>query len=139
MRLICFLILFLVLNGCTWDTKLEPINEYALIHDNSSKVWMVNRLLKGDKDFTPLQFEYRQLIVFHKTSNAYFYTMRNLGEKPGAKMYFWLDRSKDEFGFRDSKHEFLFSISRISRSKIILKPKKKSYKYTIELIPFPEY
>lgn len=133
-----FLLLILLLNACG-DTSLEPIDHYILVHDNSSKVWIVDKQLDGDKDYTPLQIEYKEIIVFHESLNAYFHTLKTLGTKPGVKKPYWLDEAKNELGFSGDKKDLIFEIVSMSRKKIVLKPKYNSYKYTIVLIPFPEY
>ena len=138
MTLNIFLLLLLILSACG-DTSIEPIDHYILVHDNSSKVWLVDKQLDGDKDYTPLQIEYKEIIVFHESRNAYFHTLKTLGTKPGIKKSFWLDATKNELGFSGDKRDLVFEIVNLSRKKIVLKPKYNSYKYTIVLIPFPEY
>ncbi len=139
MKLTCILsFLVLFLTACS-DTEIEPIDNYILIHDNSSKVWLVDKQLDGDKDYTPLQIEYKEIIVFHQSREAYFHVLKNLGTKSGIKRSFWLDMRKNELGFRGEKHDITFEITSLSRTRIVLKPKYNSYKYTIVLIPFPEY
>ena len=135
---VVFLFLILLVSACG-DTDIEPIDRYILVHDNSSKVWLIDKQLDGDKDYTPLQIEYKEVIVFHESRNAYFHTLKTLGTKPGVKKAFWLDERKKEFGFTGNKKDLIFEIVTLSRNKIVLKPKKNSYKYTIVLVPFPEY
>lgn len=132
------LMLVLVLSSCG-NTSIEPIDHYILLHDNSSKVWLVDKQLIGNKDFTPLRIEYKEIIVFHESRNAYFHRLKTLGTKQGVKKTFWLDASKKELGFSGGKRDVVFEIVKLSRRKIILKPKNNSSKYTIVLIPFPEY
>lgn len=131
--------LFLLLAGCTWDTGIQRINHYILVHDNSSKVWLVDKMLKDNRDYTPLQMEYKEMVVFHRNNTAYFYVFHEFGKKPGKKMTFWLDEEKNEFGFDGVKKDLLFEIIAINRNKIHLKPKNNSYPYQLVLIPFPEY
>lgn len=133
-----YLFLVLFLTACS-DTEIEPIDHYILLHDNSSKVWLVDQQLDGDKDYTPLQIVAKEIIVFHQSREAYFHRLKTLGTKPGLKMSFWLDQRKNELGFRGSKKDLIFEIKSLSRTRIVLKPKYSSYKYTIVLIPFPEY
>jgi alanine-alpha-ketoisovalerate/valine-pyruvate aminotransferase len=139
MKITYLLFLALVLLASCGDTGIEPIDHYILVHDNSSKVWLIDKQLDGDKDYTPLQLEYKEIIVFHESRNAYFYRLNTLGKKPGIKKSFWLDEAKNEFGFKGAKKDLVFEIVRLTRTKIILKPKNNSFKYTVELIPFPEY
>lgn len=134
-----FLLLLLIILSACGDTSIQPIDHYILIHDNSSKVWLVDKQLDGDKDYTPLQIAYKEVIVFHESRNAYFHILKTLGTKPGIKMSYWLDASKKELGFMGTKKNLVFEIVTLSRRRIVLKPKNNSYKYTIVLIPFPEY
>lgn len=134
-----FLFVFFLLLGCTSGTSIRKIDTYIVLHDNSSKVWLVDKLLSNGKDYTPFRFRERQMIVFHESRNAYFYRLSSMGDKPGIKAYYWMDRTKNEFGFQFGKKEWLFEIEQISRTKVILKPKYESYPHTIVLIPFPEY
>ncbi len=139
MRLnIVFLFLILLVSACG-DTSIEPIDHYILVHDNSSKVWLIDKQLDGEKDYTPLQIEYKEIIVFHESRNAYFHTLKTLGTKSGVQMSYWMYETKNEFGFTGTKKDLVFEIVSLSRKRIVLKPKKNSYKYTIVLIPFPEY
>lgn len=127
-----------MLAACS-DTEIEPIDHYILLHDNSSKVWLVDKQLDGDKDYTPLQIQAKEIIVFHQSREAYFHRLKTLGTQPGRKMSFWLDQKKNELGFRGEKKDLVFEVVNLSRNRIVLKPKYRSSKYTIILIPFPEY
>lgn len=132
-------VVLLVLAGCSSGTSLKKIDDYIFLHDNSSKVWVVDKLLINKNDYTPMRFRFKQVVVFHESRNAYFYRIDQMGDKPGAKTYYWLDRTKNEFGFLVGQHEWLFEIRHMSRTKVVLRPKNNSYPYTMVLIPFPEY
>ena len=132
------LIQLVSLSGC-WNNSFKKIDYYIFLNDKSSKVWLVDKLMSEGKDFTPIQFKFKELIVFHESRNAVFYKMNSLGSKPGNRMYYWMDREKNEIGFQGNRKQYLFEIMLLSRTKIILKPKYKSYPFSIVLIPFPEY
>ncbi|MBI3239244.1 MAG: hypothetical protein HYZ43_10455 [Flavobacteriia bacterium] len=131
--------LLLITVGCSSGTSLKKIDNYIFLHDNSSKVWLVDKLLINKNDYTPMRFRFKQIIVFHESRNAYFYRLNEMGEKPGAKTYYWMDRTKNEFGFLVGQKEWVFEIKQISRTKLVLRPKNNSYPYTMVLVPFPEY
>ncbi len=135
---VLLLVQLVFLSAC-WNNSLKKIDHYIFLNDNSSKVWLVDKLMSDGKDYTPIQFQYKELIVFHESRNALFCKVRNLGENPTTKMYYWMDREKKELGFQGNRKQYLFEIKLLSRTKIILKPKYKSYPYSIVLIPFPEY
>ncbi len=132
------ILLLLLLLSCRGEQSMKMIDHYIFLHDNSSKVWMIDKLLIGKNDHTPMRFEFRQVIAFHESRNAYIYRINEM-HKPGHKAAYWMDRSKNEFGFQFTNNkEWLFEIVSISRTKIVLKPKRGSFKYTMVLIPFPE-
>lgn len=131
--------MILLLTACVHDYKLKPINHYDLFHDNSSKVWLVNHLYKDNSDHAPLSFDYKEVIIFHKTKTCYVHKIKNFGNKPGRKADFYIDMNKKEISIDFDKSSWIFEISSYGQDKIILKPKYNSFKYTMELIPFPEY
>lgn len=127
------LLLFVACNG-----QMKKLDDSIFIHDNSSKVWLIEKLLNDGKDYTPVPFEYHEIIVFHQTKNAYIYRINELGKK-GKKMTFNLNRENNTLVFRSTKGNYLFDIILLQRKKIILKPKNKTYPFTMVLVPFPEY
>lgn len=135
---VSFVIISLV-TGCFSGNSMKKLNPYIFLHDNSSKIWLVDQLLIGDKDYTPFQFKNRQLIAFHESKNAYFYRIKSFAEKGGLKTMYWMDREKNELGFQVGTKEWIFTIKALGRKRIILVPKNNTYPYTIVLIPFPEY
>lgn len=139
-RLIYFIgtVLALTVFSCGFEPTMKPVDPYIFLHDNSSKVWLVEKLLINNNDYTPFRFQHKQLIVFHETRNAYFYRLKNFGTKMGLRTYFWMNRAEKEFGFQFDKKEWLFEIRQMSRKKIVLRPKNQTYPYTMVLVPFPE-
>jgi hypothetical protein len=133
----CFVALSL--GRCVSESSMKKLDPYIFLHDNSSKVWLVDKLLINKNDYTPMQFRYKQLIVFHQSRNAYFYRLHEFGDRQGLKAYYWMDKSRNEFAFELGSKKWIFDIRHLSRDKIVLKPKYDSYPYTIVLIPFPEY
>src|SRR3989338_7507324 len=120
-------VLLLIAVGCSSGASLKKIDDYIFLHDNSSKVWLVDKLLINKNDYTPMRFRYKQVVVFHESRSAYFYRLNEMGDKPGAKTYYWLDRTKKEIWFF------------FGQTEMVLRPKNNSYPYTMVLVPFPEY
>lgn len=137
MRSFFIVFFFAVLTSCMDDQK--KIDQSIFIHDRSSKVWLVDKKMQGEKDYTPLRFEYKELVVFHQSGNAYFYNIQDFGKNPGYKMTFELDRETDEFILTNSKMTRTFKVKSLGRRKMILESTDKKYPYTLHLIPFPEY
>lgn len=137
MRLLFTGILLFCFFSCTINED-RKIKKDIFLHDNSSKVWLVNKMTIGNRDYTPVQENYKQVIVFHENSSMYVYILKEIGEKPGRKMTYYLDNDKKHFSFISGRNERKFFVKYMNRTKIILKPLSKAYPYTIELIPFPE-
>lgn len=139
MKYIHFFVLLFLLLACQSRTELKKIDPYILLHDNSSKVWFVDEMIRDNKDYTPFLFRNRLLIVFHENRNAYFYRIKDLSSKGGLKSMYWMDMEKKELGFQIGTKELLFTIGQVNRKNILLLPKRNSYPYILKLIPFPEY
>lgn len=131
------ILLLLLLLSCRGGQSMKMVDQYIFLHDNSSKIWLIDKLLIEKNDHTPMRFEFRQVIAFHESRNAYIYRVDEM-HKPGKKAFYWMDRSKNEFGFQFTQKEWVFEIVSISRTKVVLKPKRGPFKYTMVLIPFPE-
>ena len=128
-----------VLSACNTDESMKELDPYIFLHDNSSKIWLVDQLLINKNDYSPMRFKYKQMIAFHESRNAYIHTVKDFGEHHGLKALYTMDRAKREFRFQFNKKEWIFHIVYLSRTKIVLRPKYKSFNYTMVLIPFPEY
>lgn len=137
MRFLPIVLLFSVLFSCADDQK--KVDQSIFIHDRSSKVWLVDKKMQGEKDYTPLRFEYKELVVFHQSGNAYFYTIQEFGKHPGYRMNFELDRETDEFILTNDKMTRTFKVKSLGRRKMVIESTDKKYPYTLHLIPFPEY
>lgn len=137
MRFLSIVLLSLTFTSCMDDQR--KMDQSIFIHDRSSKVWLVDKKMQGKKDYTPLRFEYKELVVFHQTGNAYFYKMQEFGQHSGYKMTFELDREHDKFMLSNDKMTRVFRVKSLGRTKIILQSTDKKYPYTLHLIPFPEY
>lgn len=134
-----FFLPFLLLSiGCASKSSMKKIDPYIFLHDNSSKVWLVNKMLINKHDYTPVRMPFKEVIIFHSTRNCYFNKLKDM-EFPGKKATYWLDISKREFGFEGGKEAWTFDIQFLSRDRLVLRPKMRSYPFTLELIPFPEY
>ena len=131
--------LVMVVSSCSMDDSAKRIDRSIFLHDKSSKVWLVDKKLQGNKDFTPFEFEYREIVVFHQSGNAYFYKLNNLGKQRGYKMNFELDWEHKKFSLYNEKMRRNFEVNSIGRTRFVITSKAKDYNYKLVLIPFPEY
>ncbi len=138
-RISVIVIALLLVSACWEESSKRTISGTIFIHDNSSKVWLIQKCYKNGKDVAEPLLQNKDMVIFHESGMAYFYKVKNLGDKRGVKMNYWLKKDNKEFGFSNSKKRYTFEVLALKRTQIILKPKSKSYPYTIVLIPFPEY
>lgn len=133
------LLAILLLSGCVSKSSMKKMDNAIFLHDNSSKVWLVDKKIQEDRDYTPMRMEYKELLVMHQNGHAYFYKMGQFGKQPGVRMDFTMNGDRSEFELYNSKHHLLFRIKQCTRTRLVLESKKKDYPYTLVLIPFPEY
>lgn len=125
--------------SCQVDDEVKRIDHSIFLHDKSSKVWLVDKKLQGEKDFTPLQFEYREIVVFHKNGHAYFYKLNTFGKYRGYKMNFSLDWENRKFLLENSSMTRKFTVNSLGRERFVITSTAKDYNFKLVLIPFPEY
>lgn len=139
MRWLFLLVVLFSITSCWEESSRRNVSGAIFIHDNSSKVWLINKCYKNGKDVSEPLLKDKDMVIFHETGVAYFYKVRNLGDKRGTRMRFWLAKNNANFAFYNAKKRYEFKVLSLKRTEIILKPITQAYPYTIVLIPFPEY
>lgn len=130
----------LLLSACVHDYELKPIDPAFVFHCNASKVWVINHLYKDHKDFAPLSLKYKEMIIFHKNGNCFFYQVNQFQNGHSRKADFEINQANDQITFSFNKDKWVYKVKSYSVDKIILAPiKAAKFNYTIELIPFPEF
>lgn len=134
------IVLIGLLSACVNDYQFKDVEPYFILHNNSSKVWVINHLYEGEKDLAPLSLKYKQVFVFHQSNTCYKYKMQHLGSTRGEKGNFQLSNQGKQLEIQFLKEIWRFEIKQLSTQKVVLSPLKNApNKLTIELIPFPEY
>lgn len=139
MRLSLISILLITFSACTTGVKMKSINFGPLFHDGNSKVWMLEKVITGDKNYAPMERADKDIIIFYESGKCNFQPLKTLGDIPGKKGQYSLfsDEKNLTIYFKNEKWDFI--ITTLSENKIILKPTNKSdLNYTLELIPLPE-
>ncbi len=131
--------LLLLLMGCTQNVTLTKIDPYPLFHDNSTKIWVVNKVMDGNVNYTPAQFENRDVMLFFQEGfGVYVQPMKSLGKAPKLIGTFDVKADTKHLKLNFKKEIWDFYMARTSKSKIVLRPTQKSdFPYSIELVPYP--
>ena len=64
LKIVAFLMLFLAFQSCETGTKLS-LAPYEILHDNSSKVWILNRQFENNIDRTPYNRLDKWVLTFY--------------------------------------------------------------------------
>lgn len=136
-RLIFIVLLFCL--GCSSDISLKDVRLDSLLNDNSSKVWLVDKVFHEGKDIAPLRIQFRDILIFYQSGRVALQPLNTLGNKQATVGYFFLNSDNTELTIDFKKDFWIFEIKHISEEKIVLKPKERStIQYDLELIPLPE-
>lgn len=125
--------------SCSSNADLIPINKQAILTDNGSKVWLVDQVIIGNKNFASMINTEKDLIIFYENGHCCYQSMRNLGDFPAKRGEFSF-YSEDSTLLINFKNEaWYFKFRQVSEDTIALVPEKKSaLKYKLILVPFPE-
>ena len=77
--------LALLTTSCSTGVELKGINYGSLFHDGNSKVWMIDKVLIGKKDFSPPERRNKDIIIFFENGKCQFQPIHTLGDIQGRK------------------------------------------------------
>lgn len=138
---ILLLVCFFSLGACVHDSQYKSVEPYYVLHDNSSKVWVIDHIYQSNgNDRAPLSLQYKKLLIFHHTGYCYVHEIKTLGQKRGKRGLFDLNIDQKKLEIQFKNETWSFHIDYIGEKKIGLSPKEGSrFKYKLELVSFPEY
>ena len=68
-----------IYSSCITDELLKPIPPSELLHDNNSKVWIIQEDLEGDKDYAPIKRKDKQTLLFFESGDFYLQKLNDWG------------------------------------------------------------
>jgi len=135
--------LLLVCSSCSWDVETKPIFGNSALSDGNSKVWLVDHLFKNGLDFQQHEFYERDLIVFYSSNKCRILKWKDFGKSKGDIFYYQLIREKNNFpklNLWKGNKKWVFNLTTFSNEKMVLEPiEGTNFKYTMSLIPLPEW
>lgn len=66
-------------NSCITDDMLKPVPPYELLHDNGSKVWIIQEDLDGEKDYAPIHRKDKQTLLFFESGEFFLQKVSDWG------------------------------------------------------------
>jgi hypothetical protein len=134
-----FVSLGLFISACSSNAELIAVNKRSVLTDNSSKVWMVDQVIIGNRNFAPKLNTEKDVIIFYENGHCSYQSMRNLGDYPSKKGEFSIYSEDSTLLINFHSETWYFIYNQISEDTISLIPEKKSdLNYQLILVPFPE-
>lgn len=139
MKNLNWIIILVILTGCSRGIELRPISLAPLFNDSNSKIWIVDEVNSGNKNFAPKINIEKDVVIFYKNGKCVFQPMKTIGDIEGKRGEYSLysDEKSISLFFANERWEFKIDVQ--SQDKIVLTPTEKSdIKYQLVIIPFPE-
>jgi hypothetical protein len=134
-----FVSLGLFISACSSNAELIAVNKRSILTDNNSKIWMVDQVIIGNRNFAPKLNTEKDVIIFYENGHCSYQSMRNLGDYPAKKGEYSMYSEDNTLLINFHSETWYFIYNQISEDTISLIPEKKSdLNYQLILVPFPE-
>lgn len=139
MRLLGVISIFLIISSCDNGIDLLEIPKDTILHDNGSKVWLIDGVLNSKKNFSSSKMEEKSLLVFYNTYKCVMQPLASIGKKEGKRGYFELLNGNSQLKIHFGNEKWIFMVKKINAIEIILEPMSDSqFPYELHLTTFPE-
>lgn len=139
MSRILLLVLSVFIFGCNDESSAIKIRINSLLHDDSSKVWMVESEMIGGEEYAPENINFRTVITFYEDSKFAEQPLNTLGNRPPKYGTFDVGSQNEIISFFQERKETVFLIESYSKERIVLKSiEKTGEKIELHLIPLPK-
>jgi hypothetical protein len=136
LRLFAFLFGLL---SCETDINLIAVPKDNLLHANGSKVWLIDKIVNADKNFSSSKMEEKNILVFYNTYNCLMLPISSMGTKDGKRGSFELSSGNDQLILHFKNENWIFKVRELNALQIILEPtSNSSFPYELHLKTFPE-
>jgi len=140
MKVFRFIIISILLSSCSAEYELNEIDYSVLFHDNNSKVWLIDEINRGGKNYAPLVRRQRDIIIFYKPNRVVLTNLNEIAYSKGNKANFTINSNEKLIEVNFEKTKWKYHFESIEDQKIILKPFAKNLdQFELVLIPLPEF
>jgi hypothetical protein len=135
-----FILFTLFISSCSIGVNLKNVPLGPIFHDNGSKVWMIDEVITKGKNYSPIENADKDVIVFYESGSCMFQPMKSIGDMTGRKGEYSVYSDEGTLSIFFKNERWDFKVKRAEENRIELEPLKKSaFKYSLVLIPFPEF
>jgi hypothetical protein len=133
----------LILASCTSNIRLKKVNYGSLLHNDNSKVWLINRQIVNNININNGHNWYKELMIFHSNGVVEIISMQDLGKKLPKKGHYYLNSDKKlleiSFTGKNGIENWNMELTSLTEESIFMRPTKDSdTEISLQIIPFPE-
>ncbi|NGF76994.1 hypothetical protein G5B10_13985 [Fluviicola sp. SGL-29] len=131
--------LLLITAGCGNETSIVEIRINSLLHDDSSKVWMVESERIDGVEHAPENINFRTVITFYADSKFSEQPLNTIGNRPPKYGSFEIADQNITMDFRVDNKQNTYLVDSYSKERIVLMSADKGkYRTELTLIPLPK-
>lgn len=136
-RLFFVMILF---TGCADDpSDIRKINRETIFHANSSKIWVIHKVLKKGVNHTSAKLMDKDVVIFYESGKILIQPLKTLGTFPTKTGNLELSDDNQSCTFSFPTEKWTFRPKEISAKIIKLtRTSESDFSYDLELISYPE-
>lgn len=137
MKLGC--IFCLILLGCESSYNFKNVNYTYLFDDNSSKVWLVDRVIQNNIIISQFYNLDKDVLIFHHNGQYQFSNLKSFGRKKISTGDFNVNSEKLELTLTLDSLELKYNLIHLSEDSILMNriKQKNLPEQQLKLIPLP--
>ncbi len=134
------ILLTIIITSCGNEIDFVELPKDSILHDNGSKVWLIDEIINSSKNFAPSNVRKRSVIIFYSNYKCIMQPLDSLGNKVGKSGNFELSIDNTDLTINFNQEKWTFDVLKINHLEIILLPKDdSSFPYELRLKTFPEF
>lgn len=138
MKLLAIISCFTLLVACTVGMPAKEVSILPIFHDNSSKVWLIDKVIGGAVEMQSMEMADKSVITFFKNENCELEEIGSFGRGLGKKGMYGISSDNKELVIYTEHETWRFKILPLGEDRILLNPTSDSdYSYAMEIIPYP--
>lgn len=129
----------LMIAGCGNDTSIVEIRINSLLHDDSSKVWMVKSEKIDGVEHVPENVNFRTILTFYSDSKFSEQPLNTIGNRPPKYGSFDVADQNITMNFTVDNKQNTYFVDTYSKNRIVLKSSSGGkYRTELTLVPLPK-
>jgi hypothetical protein len=120
---------------------MKSVHYDTLLHDENSKVWLINNVIVDGVDVSPTNKMSKDLMIFYESREVTIVPLKDMGKVVPKRGVYSLnsDDRMIDLDFIESKESWQFDLTYITEDSILMVPRKgREPEFKIRLVPFPK-